>query len=476
MSPGGAAQPFSVGAPDEARMEEDQPGSASARPSQLQPKDVSMSPDKAAQPPHLGAAEDDPMSPGGAAQPFSVGAPDEARMEEDQPNSASARPSQLQPQDASMSSGKAAQPPHLGVAEDDPMESPSLSPSSLFADLLRTGDLTGEPYPCAREGAEDSGQEEGASHLAGSGRGRLHTSTGHIRHVPGPYRMKFLSPTDPLPRPPSPGSVSGQKPAPDPSTAEPLGPFSPIPAERIEPASSGFGAEFDSAARNSQPPPPEGPKPAPPAPPVSGMAAKWRAVAMGEPQPDEDPIYRHLLTQVSKIASSTLDNEASLQGPTAVLQGIFATCKAFKIPVPGIPPPKPPRVANFDGVPAFRVPVSQWAMKHYFKELGDRVLTPGEKAKAESRVSIMASALAGPQRTQLAVAKKRALSIGLIMDCGRFEVPLPFPHAPLFLDEEEHIRVWEALLHSQWGPEWNPRLAPLPKGPKGRKDPPGPSK
>ena len=438
-------------------MQEDQPGPPSASPGQLQPDDV-------------------PMSPGGAAQPFPVGAPDEAQMEEDQPNSASARPSQLQPEDASMSPGMAAQPPHLGAAEDDPMESPSLSPSSLFADLLRTGDLTGEPYPCAREGAEDSGQEEGASHLAGSGRGRLHTSTGHIRHVPGPYRMKFLSPTDPLPRPPSPGSVSGQKPAPDPSTAEPLGPFSPVPAERIQPASSGFGAEFDSAAWNSQPPPPEGPKPAPPAPPVSGMAAKWRAVAMGEPQPDEDPIYRHLLTQVSKIASSTLDNEASLQGPTAVLQGIFATCKAFKIPVPGIPPPKPPRVANFDGVPAFRVPVSQWAMKHYFKELGDRVLTPGEKAQAESRVSIMASALAGPQRTQLAVAKKRALSIGLIMDCGRFEVPLPFPHAPLFLDEEEHIRVWEALLHSQWGPEWNPRLAPLPKGPKGRKDPPGPSK
>ena len=127
-------------------------------------------------------------------------------------------------------------------------------------------------------------------------------------------------------------------------------------------------------------------------------------------------------------------------------------------------------------MPAFRVPVSQWARKHYFEELGDRALTPREKAEAESRVSLMASALAGPQRTQLAVAKKRALSIGLIMDCGRFELPLPFPHAPLFLDEEEHIRVWEALLHSQWGPEWNPRLAPLPKGPKGRKDPPGPSK
>ena len=95
--------------------------------------------------------------------------------------------------------------------------------------------------------------------------------------------------------------------------------------------------------------------------------------------------------------------------------------------------------------------------------------------------SRLASALSGPQRTQLAVANKRALSIGLTMDCGRFEVPLPFPHAPLFLDEEEHIRVRKALLHSSWVPEWNPPLAipsspNPPKGPKGRKDPPGPSK
>ena len=227
------------------------------------------------------------MSPRGAAQPFSVGAPDEARMEEDQPGSASASPNQLQPEDASMSPDRAAQPPHLGAAEDDPMESPSLSPSSVFADLLRTGDLSGEPYPCAREWAQDSGQKKGASHLAGSGRGRLHTSTEHARHVPGAYLMKFLSHTDPLPRPPSPGSIPGQKPAPGTSTAEPPGPFTPVPAERIQPASSGFGAEFDSAARNSKSPPPEDPEPAPPPPPVSGMAAKWRAVAMAEPQPDD---------------------------------------------------------------------------------------------------------------------------------------------------------------------------------------------
>ena len=142
-----------------------------------------------------------------------------------------------------------------------------------------------------------------------------------------------------------------------------------------------------------------------------------------------------------------------------MLQAIFATCRAFKIPTPGIPPPKPPTVAGFDGAPAFRVPVSQWAREHYSGKLGDRDLAPGEKAEAKSRVSLMASALSGPQRIQLAVAKKRVLSIGLIMDCGRFEVPLPFPHAPLFLDEEEHIRVWKALLHSSWVPEWNPRRA-----------------
>ena len=93
-----------------------------------------------------------------------------------------------------------------------------------------------------------------------------------------------------------------------------LSQFTPVPGGRIQPspASSGFGAEFDSAARNSQSPPPEDLELAPPPPPVSGMVAKWRAVAMTEPQPDEDPIYGHLLTQVSWIASSTLENEASL--------------------------------------------------------------------------------------------------------------------------------------------------------------------
>ena len=121
-----------------------------------------------------------------------------------------------------MSPDKAAHSPHLGAAEDDPMESPPLSPGSMFADLLRTGgDLSGEPYPCAKEGAGESGQEKEATCLAGSGRGRLHTSTGHARHVPGPYLMKFLSPTDPLTRPPSLGSILGQEPAPGTPTADP---------------------------------------------------------------------------------------------------------------------------------------------------------------------------------------------------------------------------------------------------------------
>ena len=202
-------------------------------------------------------------------------------MEEDQPGSASASRNQLQPEDASMSPDRAAQPPHLGAAEDDPMDSPSLSPGPMFADLLRTGDLSREPYPCAREGAGESGPEKEASRLAGSGRGRLHTSTGHARHVPGPYLIKFLSPTDPLPRPASLGSILGQEPALGTPTTEPPGQFTPVPDGRIQaaPASTGFGAEFDSAARNSQLSPPEDPKPAPPAPPVSDMVAKWRAVA-----------------------------------------------------------------------------------------------------------------------------------------------------------------------------------------------------
>ena len=201
------------------------------------------------------------MSPGGAAQPLPVGTPDESQMEEDQPGSASASPNQLEPEDASMSPDKAAQPPHLGAAEDDPMESPSLSPGSMFADLLWTGDMSEEPYPCAMEGAEESGPEKEATRPAGSGRGRLHTSTRHTRHVPGPYLLTFRSSNDPIPRPPSPVYIPGHGPAPGTLTADSPSRLAPVPAGRVPPsfANTGFGAEFDAAARNSLSPPPEGP-------------------------------------------------------------------------------------------------------------------------------------------------------------------------------------------------------------------------
>ena len=172
---------------------------------------------------------------------------------------------------------------------------------------------------------------------------------------------------------------------------------------------------------------------------------------------------------------------APLGCPREVLQAIFASCKAFNMQAPGVPPPKPLLVANVGGVPAFPVPISEWGREHYRKELGDRAPGAEEKAEAADRVARMASALLGPERNQLSPAKKRVLSIGLIGDCGRFGVPLPFPHAPLFLEEEEHLRVWKALLDSSWVSEWNPPLAipsspTPPKGPKDRKDLPGPSK
>ena len=37
------------------------------------------------------------------------------------------------------------------------------------------------------------------------------------------------------------------------------------------------------------------------------------------------------------------------------------------------------------------------------------------------------------------MASRRALSLGLTGICGRFCVPLPFPHAPLLL-EKEHVQ------------------------------------
>ena len=122
-----------------------------------------------------------------------------------------------------------------------------------------------------------------------------------------------------------------------------------------------------------------------------------------------------------------------------MLQAIFASCKAFKMQAPGVPPPRPLLVANFGGVPAFQVPISEWGREHYRKELCDRAPRAEEKADVADGVARMASALSGPQRNQLSAAKKRVLSIGLIRDCGRFGAPLPFPHAPLFLEEEEHL-------------------------------------
>ena len=159
-----------------------------------------------------------------------------------------------------MSPNSTAQPPHLGAAEDDPMEPPPPSTESMFADLLRTGDMSGEPYPCAMEGAEESGPEKEATRPTGSGRGRLHTSTGHTRHVPGPYLMEFRSANDPIPRPPPPVYILGQGPAPGTPTTDPPSRHAPVPAGRVQPspANTGFGAEFDAAARNSQSPPPGG--------------------------------------------------------------------------------------------------------------------------------------------------------------------------------------------------------------------------
>ena len=78
------------------------------------------------------------------------------------------------------------------------------------------------------------------------------------------------------------------------------------------------------------------------------MVGERRAVA--QPQPSKmDLIYGHLRTRVFKILSSTMENEAGLEGSKAVLQVILATCGAFEIQAPGIPSPNPLTVAGFDG-------------------------------------------------------------------------------------------------------------------------------
>ena len=79
--------------------------------------------------------------------------------------------------------------------------------------------------------------------------------------------------------------------------------------------------------------------------------------------------------------------------------------------------------------------------EHYRKELGDMTLGAEHKADAAGRLARMASALLGRELSQLLAADKRMLSIDLIGACGRFGVPLPFPHAPLFLEAKEAGRV-----------------------------------
>ena len=192
-------------------------------------------------------------------------------------------------------------------------------------------------------------------------------------------------------------------------------------------------------------------------------------------------IHKKLQDLVSKISSSTLENEASFESSKVVLQALFATRKAFELPAPRVPPPKPLAVASGGVVPAFSVPISKWGTLHYCTELGDRAPGAQEKGKAADRVDRMASPLSGPDGTQLSVASKRALSICLIGVGGRFGVPLPFPHAPLFLEEEEHLQVWKSVLDSSWVSEWNPPLAITssptpPKGPKDRRVLTGPTK
>ena len=166
MSPGSAAQPLQIGALGESPMEEDRSCPSSASPKQSQPDDV-------------------PMSLGGAAQPLPVGT-GESRTEEDRPCPSSASPNQPQLGDVPMSPEGAVQLLQLGAPENHPEEPPSLSPASILTHFLsRSDEMTGEPYPSAMEGAEESGPGKEPTRPAGPSGGRL-PSTGHIPHVPGP--------------------------------------------------------------------------------------------------------------------------------------------------------------------------------------------------------------------------------------------------------------------------------------------------
>ena len=111
-------------------------------------------------------------------------------MEEDRPCPASPSPEEPQPEDDPMSPEGAAQLLQLGAPEDHPAEPLSLSPASLFLNLLRSSEMTEEPYPAAMEGAEESGPAQDPTRPAGQSGVRLSpTLTCHIPHIPGPYRI-----------------------------------------------------------------------------------------------------------------------------------------------------------------------------------------------------------------------------------------------------------------------------------------------
>ena len=89
-----------------------------------------------------------------------------------------------------------------------------------------------------------------------------------------------------------------------------------------------------------------------------------RAQEVAQPQPSSEPpglelVFRNLRGLVSRIASSTLENEESFRISKEVLRAIFASCQAYQMQPPGVPPPRPLLVAKLDGVPSFNVPVRQ---------------------------------------------------------------------------------------------------------------------
>ena len=66
-----------------------------------------------------------------------------------------------------------------------------------------------------------------------------------------------------------------------------------------------------------------------------------------------------------------MENKETFKGSKEVLRAIFASGEAYQMQPPGVPPPKPLLIVEFDGVPPFNVPVSIWGKQHYRQELGD---------------------------------------------------------------------------------------------------------